>query len=110
MDTTAAPAAAKKRRPGKALAITGIVVTAAGWLTQHWTALMAYGNPARNVADAHGLCGSGPGILAQGSSAAAARACAGVGNWYTGTSVMIWGGLILAAAGVVIMLTKAKQA
>jgi hypothetical protein len=86
------------RRPAKGLIIVGLLAAVGGFVTMNTQLVLAYRGG--TLANVHALCSS---VLVQ---AGASSQCSSVSADYTLASVALWGGLVLAAIGLVVLLLR----
>lgn len=101
---TAAPqnppsAQARNRGPAKGLMIAGVIAAAGGFVTLNTQLVLAYRGG--TLANVHSLCAS---ALVQALNAPGQ--CSSVNADYTLASVALYGGLVLAAIGLVVLLVR----
>jgi hypothetical protein len=101
--TPRAWAGAESRALALGLMITGAVAAIGGFVTMNTQLLLAYRGG--TLANVHALCSS-PLVQALGGGSR----CSAINADYTLASVALYGGLVLAGIGLVVLLTQRKAA
>jgi hypothetical protein len=96
---TGGQARARSRGPAKGLMIVGVLAAVAGFVTMNTQLVLAYRGG--TLANVHALCSS---ALVQALNAPGQ--CSAVNADYTLASVALYGGLVLAGIGLVVLLVR----
>ncbi len=82
----------------------GVLAAVAGYVTLNTQLVLAY--KAGTLANAHTICSN---AFLVGTSKITAQRCSAINGWYTLATVALWGGLALAAIGLVLYLAQRRD-